>query len=67
MTGIVTRAVRETLNAIDPLQPVYQIASLDRVISESVAARRFHTGLIDLFAALALGLAAVGVYGTIGC
>ena len=33
--------------------------------SQSVAARRFHTGLIDLFAALALALCCVGVYGTI--
>ena len=32
----------------------------------SVAARRFHTGLVDVFAALALALCAVGVYGTIG-
>lgn len=51
---------------IDPLQPIYQVAALDDVIAQSVAARRFHTALIDLFAALALALCAVGVYGTIG-
>jgi predicted permease len=61
------RAVREELTKVDPLQPVYHVASLDSVISESVAARRFHTGLVDIFAVLALALAAVGVYGTIGC
>jgi putative ABC transport system permease protein len=61
------RAVREELTKIDPLQPVYHVAPLDAVISESVAARRFHTGVVDLFAVLALALAAVGVYGTIGC
>ena len=61
-----TRAlIREELTKIDPLQPIYQMASLDEVIAQSVAARRFHTGLIDLFAALALALCAVGVYGTI--
>jgi putative ABC transport system permease protein len=61
-----TRAVREALTKVDPLQPIYHVASLDDVISESVAARRFHTGLVDVFALLALALAAVGVYGTIG-
>ena len=59
------RAIREELTKIDPMQPIYQMASLDTVISQSVAARRFHTGLVDVFAALALGLCAVGVYGTI--
>jgi len=60
------RAIREELTKIDPMQPIYQVAPLDTVISQSVAARRFHTGLVDVFAALALALCAVGVYGTIG-
>ena len=60
------RAIRQELTKIDPLQPIYQVAPLDDVVAQSVAARRFHTGLIDLFALLALVLCAVGVYGTIG-
>jgi ABC-type antimicrobial peptide transport system permease subunit len=36
------------------------------VVAQSVAERHLHTLLLDLFAALALTLAAVGVYGTIG-
>jgi putative ABC transport system permease protein len=60
------RTIRQELTAIDPQQPVFQIATLDTVVSQSVAARRFNTGLIDLFAALAIALCAVGVYGTIG-
>ncbi len=59
------RTIRQELTSIDPLQPIYQVVSLDSVVAQSVAARRFHTGLIDLFAALALGLCSVGVYGTI--
>jgi predicted permease len=60
------RAIRQELTTVDPMQPIYQVASLDTVISQSVAARRFHTGLVDVFAALALTLCAVGVYGTLG-
>ena len=58
--------IRRALAALDPNQPVYQVAPLDQVLSQSVAARRFNTLLLDLFAGLALLLAAVGVYGTIG-
>ena len=59
------RAIREGMTTVDPLQPVYQVASLGDVIAQSVAARRFHTWLIDLSAALGLILCSVGVYGTI--
>jgi putative ABC transport system permease protein len=60
------RLIRQELTKIDPLQPIYQVAPLDDVLAQSVAAWRFHTGMIDLFALLALALCAVGVYGTVG-
>ncbi|HVT57477.1 MAG TPA: ABC transporter permease [Thermoanaerobaculia bacterium] len=59
-------AIRRALLTIDANQPVYQILSLDQVVAQSVSEARFHTLLLDLFAALALTLAAVGVYGMIG-
>jgi putative ABC transport system permease protein len=58
--------IRRALAGLDPNQPVYQVAPLQQVLSQSVATRRFNTLLLDLFAGLALLLAAVGVYGTIG-
>jgi putative ABC transport system permease protein len=59
-------AIRRALLAIDPNQPVYEISPLDQVVARSVSQARFRTLVLDLFAALALTLAAVGTYGTIG-
>jgi putative ABC transport system permease protein len=61
------RTIRKELTALDPEQPIFQVAPLESVLAQSIAARRFSTMLIELFAALALALCAVGVYGTIGC
>ena len=50
------RAVREELTKIDPLQPIYRRRAARRASSpQSVAARRFHTGLVDVFAAPGAG------------
>jgi putative ABC transport system permease protein len=58
-------AVRSEVLALDKNQPVYSIRKLDSVLSESVAAPRFRTLLLGIFAGLALILAAVGIYGVI--
>lgn len=56
-------AVRGQVAAIDPEQPVYNVATLEQMLSESMAPRRFNLLLLGLFALIALILAAVGIYG----
>jgi putative ABC transport system permease protein len=51
--------------AVDPAQPVSNIRTLDEVLDEDVAARRVGTILLTAFAAFALVLAVVGIYGVI--
>ncbi|MGH9774544.1 MAG: ABC transporter permease [Candidatus Acidiferrales bacterium] len=59
----VTNAIREQVFAIDKDLPLYNIASMDQLVSDSVAQPRLNVSLLVAFAVLALVLAAVGVYG----
>jgi putative ABC transport system permease protein len=58
-------AVRQHVWAIDPNLPVVDVMSMEQRMAESVAPRRFQMLLFGAFAAVALVLAAVGVYGVI--
>jgi predicted permease len=55
--------VRETVKEIDPRQVVYNVQTMDDVVATSYAARRLTMILLGAFAALALALACVGIYG----
>jgi predicted permease len=57
--------VRETVKEIDPRQVIYNVQTMDDVVATSFAARRLTMILLTVFAALALALACVGIYGVI--
>jgi putative ABC transport system permease protein len=58
-------AVRTQFAAVDPSQPVFDIATLQQRIDDSIESPRFYMTLITLFASLALLLTTVGIYGVI--
>ena len=55
--------LREAVWALDPHMPVSQVATLETVFASSIAPQRFISLLLAAFAALALVLSAVGIYG----
>jgi putative ABC transport system permease protein len=56
-------AARGVLAELDPAQPIYEVRPLSELVSASLAQRRFALMLMLVFAAVALLLAAVGIYG----
>ena len=58
-------AIRNEIWAVDKDQPVFKVVSMEQLAAESVTLRRVSMLLVVAFAALALVLAAVGVYGVI--
>jgi len=58
-----TAAVRREILALDPQLPLYNVRPMERIVDESVAPQRLSTMLFGGFAALALALAAIGIYG----
>lgn len=59
----IERQIRQELQSIDPSLPIFNIRSMDEVISASLATRQFSASLVAAFAAVALFMVSIGVYG----
>lgn len=57
--------IRNAMNQVDPDLPLAQLKTMDQVLSASVTDWRFRTILLALFGALAVFIAAIGIYGVI--
>jgi predicted permease len=55
--------IRHEIQSIDPGLPVFGVASMNDVLDRSLASRRFTADLVGGFAALAVLLASIGIYG----
>src|SRR5215469_144398 len=61
----IENALRVTVRSSDPLLPLSQVQTMEQVVSQSEASRRFNTALISSFAFAAVLLAVLGIYSVI--
>jgi predicted permease len=61
----VVNQVRAAVASIDPDLPVTQVQTVDRAFSDSIATTRLIAALLSMFAAVAVAMAAAGLYGVI--
>ena len=58
-----TSAVRGQIAALNKDQPVFNVRTMEQIVDQSIAPRRFSMMLLAVFAIVALALASIGIYG----
>jgi putative ABC transport system permease protein len=61
----VLKPVQKAIWALHPEQPIQNVASMDQLVADALAGRRFSMSMLTAFALLALFLAALGIYGLV--
>jgi predicted permease len=64
-TAAIPDEVRDQVQSVDPMLPVFGAQTLNETVSASLSARRFSMEMVALFALTALLLAGLGIYGVI--
>jgi putative ABC transport system permease protein len=59
------REIRRVVASVDPDVPTYELGTMNAALADSVSQSRFYTELLAAFAAIALLLATLGVYGVV--
>jgi putative ABC transport system permease protein len=62
--GGVAAAVKKAVAEVDPEQPINDIMTMNQILEQSVGDSHFYARLLEVFATLALLLAAMGIYGS---
>jgi predicted permease len=58
-------AARQAIRGVNPNQPIVQVATMEQRVAASMARQRLVMGAFDTFAAVALLLATIGIYGVL--
>ena len=59
----ITPAVRTAVSKVDPHQPIYEVRTMERVISERMIGLKYLAVVMSIFGIIALVLSGVGIYG----
>ncbi len=62
---LLTREVGAAVRSLDPDMPIFDVRTMEDRVSESIGQPRFETTLLTFFAASALFLAAIGIFGVV--
>ena len=59
------RTLQDVIWSVDPEQPIFQLSTMEQIVARAVFLPRLSTTLLAIFAAVALLLAALGIYGVL--